>query len=108
MRNLTDEQFAAIIHSGGIAGINFYNKFLGDSAMEDIYRNLSHALELGGEDNIAIGSDFDGAQIDPPISAIDKLNDLCDYLIGRNLSDKILNKLFYGNALRVFQKRKEE
>lgn len=106
IRNLTDEQFKAVCQTGGLVGINFYNEFLGGAPLDSIYRHLDRALELGGENNIAIGTDYDGAQVDFPINSVDKIGILCDYLLDRGVSQNVLDKLFYENALRLF--RKEE
>lgn len=105
-RNLTDEQFKAVCQTGGLVGINLYNEFLGGAPLEAVHRHLERALELGGENNIAIGTDYDGAKADFPINSVDKMGILCDYLLDRGISQNVLNKLFYENAIRMF--RKEE
>ncbi len=105
-RNLTDEQFKAVCKTGGLVGINFYNEFLGGDPLDAVYRHLAHAIELGGEDNIAIGTDYDGAEVDFPINSVDKIGILCDYLLDRGVSQTLLDKLFFENAERLF--RKEE
>ena len=107
-RNLTNDQFKRVVKSGGVVGINFYCEFLGNDPFESIYRNISLMLDLGGEENIALGSDFDGARISNQLASIDKLNDLCNYLIGKNLSQRNLEKIFYKNALRIIGERKNE
>lgn len=105
-RNLTDAQFKAICRSGGVMGINFYKDFLGGDPFERIYANICYALDLGGEDSVAFGSDFDGAEMDYRINSVDKMNNLCDYLLSKGLSQQVLKKLCFGNAFRMF--RKEE
>lgn len=65
-RNLTDDQICAIIDHGGFIGINFYPPFLsrGDTAqIEDILRHIDYILNLGGENVLGFGSDFDGIEI---------------------------------------------
>lgn len=61
-RNLKDEQFAALIANGGVAGINFYPPFLseGRASLDSVLRHIDRFLELGGEDNVGLGTDFDG------------------------------------------------
>ncbi len=105
-RNLTNEQFKAICRSGGVMGINFYKDFLGGDPFERIYANICYALDLGGEDTIAFGSDFDGAEMDYRINSVDKMDNLCDYLLSKGLSQQVLKKLCFDNAFRMF--RKEE
>lgn len=102
-RNLTDEQFAYIRDCGGVVGINFYSEFLGYGGDADaVYRHVSRALELGGENTLAIGSDYDGAEINEPLCSADCFEYLADYLSGRGLDDIIINKMFCGNAQRMF------
>ncbi len=65
-RNLTDEQIKAIIRHNGFIGVNFLPAFLngslkeGGAAIDDIVRHIDHMMQLGGENVIGFGSDFDG------------------------------------------------
>ncbi len=101
-RNLSDEQFEAICKTGGVVGFNFYENFLGKNCFEKLYGNIIHALELGGENHIAFGSDFDGCTIEKCLDSIDKTSNLCDYLLQRGISKPILDKLCYLNSLNLF------
>ena len=103
-RNLTDDQFRAVVASGGVVGLNFYRDFLGPGAFERVYAHLSRALDLGGEDAVAIGSDFDGAEIESPLNSVDKTAVLWQYLLDRGVSEMTLQKFFFLNALRLFGK----
>jgi len=67
-RNLTDDQLDAIGSSGGLVGINFDVGSLradgGDDADTPIAKIAEHARYVAdriGVDNVALGSDFDGA-----------------------------------------------
>lgn len=102
-RNLTDEQFKAVCRTGGVAGLNFYNEFLGRNTFDDVLRHLNKALELGGEDNVAFGSDYDGSDIDFSLDSIDKMPDLCNYLVQHGINGRIIQKLCFENALRLFR-----
>lgn len=102
-RNVTDEQFVAICKSGGLMGFNYYKDFLGPNCFDKIYANIYHALELGGENNIAFGSDFDGCDIEDCLDSIDKTVDLCDYLLQHGLSESTLKKLCFENAFNLFK-----
>lgn len=84
-RNLTDEQFTEIKNRNGYVGINFYPKFLnnsGHSQITDIIHHAEHFLELGGEDIIGLGSDFDGVDSLP-----DGMNSIVDI-------DKLINEMY--------------
>ncbi len=102
-RNMTDEQITALTQKGGIIGLCLYPRFLGESdVFADFYAHLSHLLFMGLEDNVAIGSDFDGAKMDKRLDGIDKIAVLYNYLRDKGLSEEILYKLFYENAQRFF------
>lgn len=105
-RNLTNEQFIAVRDSGGLVGLNFYTAFLNDSpqqaSMEDVLRHAEHFLSLGGEDTLSMGGDWDGAQLPedmPGLSAIPALYEL--FL--RHYPEALVDRIFYGNAARLFQ-----
>ncbi len=105
-RNLTDKQFARIRDSGGLVGLNFCPDFLnnegGKASMQDVLRHAEHFLSLGGENTLAIGSDFDGTELPADmrdgLGAIPSLYELFLRHYPRELTDNI----FYGNAARFF------
>lgn len=104
-RNLTDDQIKAIIFSNGLIGINFFRDFLGgEGGMDKIYAHISHMLDLGGENTIAMGSDFDGCTINEGIASIEKVGALYEYLLNRKIPEEILEKIFYLNAFELFKK----
>ncbi len=59
-RNLPDAALRAIADRGGVAGIIFGTVYLGGRALEDVARHIEHAVNVMGEDGVALGSDFDG------------------------------------------------
>lgn len=102
-RNLTDEQINIIASRGGVIGVCFYPDFLGTKyALEGVWRHIYHLLNMGLEDNIAIGSDFDGADMSAELDGVDKIPNLHSYLSKRGLSANILDKIFYKNAYDFF------
>lgn len=101
-RNLTDEQITAIIEHQGIIGLNFYENFVGGGrGVEDVRRHLDHMLDLGGARYVALGGDWDGAQLIPALSHITKLEDLWEYLLAHGYEEKVLQDLFYNNLMGV-------
>lgn len=97
-RNLSDEQIKLLAEKGGIVGICFYPEFLGGDVFEKIYANISHLLDMGLYDHIAIGSDFDGAAMDERLSNISQVGVLFEELEKRGLKEACINKIFYDNA----------
>ena len=97
-RNLTKEQIKLIAEKGGIIGLCFYPDFLGGDVFEMLYRNIYILCDSGFENNIAIGSDFDGANMDKKLNNLTKIPLLYDFLKEKKLEKSLLDKLFYKNA----------
>jgi len=105
-RNLYNEQLKLIAEKGGIIGLCFYPDFLNGDVFDAIYQNICHLLYLGYEDNIAIGTDFDGGKMSPKLCGIDKIPLLFCYLVEKGIEKPIINKIFHANALKYFDKTK--
>lgn len=97
-RNLTDEQIKLLCDKGGIIGLNFYPEFLGEGFYESIYQNIFHLCEMGFENHIGVGSDFDGAKMPNEMKNISKIPDLYLKLKQKGLKEDLLYKIFYKNA----------
>jgi membrane dipeptidase len=99
MRNLTDEQAKEIFRRGGIVGLNFYGAFLGEkSPVEALIAHIERFFALGGEDHLAIGSDYDGAPIAKELLDLKKV----EKRIAKAFGQKAADGIFYGNAARFF------
>jgi membrane dipeptidase len=110
-RNLPDSYIKKIADIGGIMGLNFAAHFLneneeadGSSTITDMVRHVLHIRNVGGSEVLAIGSDFDGVQSRLEIDCPEKMNLLYEALHKAGLPDSELEKMFYKNALRVFEK----
>ena len=105
-RALNDEQIKMLIGCNGLIGINFYKNYLGDSGddgFEAIYRHMAHILDMGGENILAIGSDFDGCDIVPELDGVDKIPDLRRFLADKGMTETLLEKIFFENAENFFK-----
>lgn len=102
-RNLTDEQFTAIIKSRGVAGLNLCDKFLAEEAptLDDAVAHIEHFLSLGGEENVAIGGDWDGCDLCPGVEGITDMGLLYERLLRLNYSETLVQAIFYNNLMRV-------
>ncbi len=105
-RNLTDEHIRGIAESGGVIGLCFAHQFLTDdgegvSRIEDMVRHLEHIYQAGGEDVLAIGTDFDGTSGQFEIDSPAKMSLLYEHLEGLRWPIDRIEKLAYKNALRV-------
>lgn len=106
-RNISDEQIKAIAERQGVIGLCFYPEFLGEDIFLSVYKNICHLCDMGFEDNISIGSDFDGAIMDKSLDGIDKIPALYRFLEAKGLSARLLDKIFFANALKFFDKTED-
>lgn len=110
-RNLTDEQFGIIREKQGLVGLNFCVDFLNkqgtNAKMYDIIKNAEHFLSLGGEKTLAIGGDFDGADIPADMSGIETMPALYEMFLHHNYSESLVEDIFFNNAFRFFSKALE-
>lgn len=101
-RNLKDEQILEIVRRKGFIGLNFYATFISNEASTmktDFVRHVEHFLNLGAEDVLGFGADFDGMSISPfPTceSYIEVYHLLKESL---RLTDELLEKIFFKNLL---------
>lgn len=102
-RNLTDELIKKIADCGGVIGVNFCKDFLGAPAFGYVLKHINHLIKTGGEEVIALGSDFDGIPVNPDIPDCTAVPKLLDYLIENGLPHKTAEKFAYKNFLRVFK-----
>lgn len=105
-RSLNDEQIKLLIECRGLIGINFCRSFLGDygdDGFDAVYRNMAHILDFGGEDVLAIGSDFDGCEINPCLAGVDKMPDLARFLNEKGMPKELIDKIFFKNADNFFK-----
>lgn len=104
-RNLKDEQFDIIKQSGGIVGINLHRHFLkiDNQSINDIIKHTEYFLSLGGENTLAIGTDFDGAEMIDEIKSISDLHKIYNAFAKLNYSETLIDKLFFRNAYNFYQ-----
>ncbi|WP_192456372.1 dipeptidase [Musicola keenii] len=109
-RNLTDRQLAAIRESNGFVGVNFGTAFLRADGRKDpsatvleIVRHIEYLLEKVGEDNVGFGSDLDGTTVPPDLKDAAGFPILVQSMLDLGYSRTILEKICYGNWLRVLE-----
>jgi len=102
-RNLTDEQFTAIIEHGGVAGLNMAAEFLGeDPTVDTVIAHVEHWFALGGEKNVSLGGDWDGISRWPRgIDGIQDVGKLAEGLLRLNYPEERVNDLLCNNLMRV-------
>lgn len=102
-RNLTDAQIKALVENKGFAGLNVYSLFVGERAdMDELIAHVERFWELGGEDVLGLGGDWDGCDsVAGGLTGIQDLPKLYEALYRRNYSEQLLHKFFSDNLLRV-------
>lgn len=102
-RNLRDGQFEAIKSLGGLVGVSFCDIHLArekGATVDDVVRHVEHYMSLGGEDVVAFGTDFDGADMPEGVSRPADLLKVGEALARLNYTETQIRKLFSENATR--------
>lgn len=93
-RNLTNKQIQSIITIDGMIGVTFVRSFVSDKlnpTIDDLLLHIEHIAQLGGINNIGLGSDFDGANTISMLENPRQYDNLINALI-----DKYNNKQVEG------------
>ena len=105
-RNLPDNLIKLIANKGGVIGLNFAQSFLGPSPVsriEDIVKHGLYLINKGGEDVVALGTDFDGIKPNTEIKDASEMYRLYDAFKEAGLSMEQCEKLFWKNADRLLK-----
>lgn len=105
-RNLTDDMIRLLADKGGIMGLNFAQQFLGDSStsrIADMLRHAKHIVQIGGEDVLALGSDFDGISPEVEVRNVGEMEKLLQALLQAGFTERQVEKFAWCNAARVLQ-----
>lgn len=97
-RNLPDDLVKAIAAKGGVIGIGFWADVVCGNTPADIAKAIEAAIALVGEDQVSLGSDYDGS-VDAPFDAA-HLAVLTQALMDAGLSDDQIAKVMGGNMMR--------
>lgn len=102
-RNLTDEQFAALVKCGGGSGLNLCADFIGlGRDIGACCAHIEHFLALGGEKSLFLGTDFDGiAAVPRGLYGVQDMWKLYEALLERGHSEELVQDIFYGDLLRI-------
>ncbi len=82
-RNLTEDQIKSIIAVNGMIGVTFVKSFVSDQSnptIDDLLLHIEYIAELGGINNIGLGSDFDGANTIQMLENASKYDNLINAL----------------------------
>lgn len=111
-RNLTDAQFAEIVARKGLVGLNFCSYFLEEGkrgvlaptvSFDQMAAHIEHWLDRGGEDIVALGSDWDGCDTPDVVRDASCMKDFQALLMAR-FGENITRKLCFENAEAFFNR----
>ncbi len=105
-RNLTDEQLKAMAERGCVTGLNMYSSFIvkdGRGTMDDLFKHIDHIINVGGEDILGIGCDFDGIESMPEgFTGVESIEMFLDKTADR-YGERITEKISHQNFKRVLK-----
>lgn len=114
-RNLSDEMLRALGNKGGVAGVNFYSAFLKKkggtedsvrAGMKDIVCHMRWMIDHGGEDVVALGTDFDGFEAEDLPEGIRGVQDmglLWEEMRHSGITPRQIDKIAFGNVRRIMK-----
>ncbi len=110
-RNLTDAQLDLIAATRGLVGLNFAAGFAREDGrrlpfdgFDPYLKHLDHLLEKLGENGVALGSDFDGAQMPNDLSSASDLPRLVEAMRQHGYGDDLIEKICWRNWMDVLRR----
>ncbi len=110
-RNLTDAQLDLIAGTGGLVGLNFAAGFarpdgrrLPFDGFDPYLRHLDHLIEKLGENGVALGSDFDGAQMPNDLATAADLPALIAAMRAHGYGEALIEKITWRNWMDVLRR----
>lgn len=99
-RNLPDDILKEIAARGGILGIGYFDGAICDISPKGIATEIIHAVDLLGEDAVALGSDYDGTVT----TSLDmsELAAITHELLAQGMTEPQIRKVMGENAKRFF------
>ena len=106
--NLTDREIRRIARDGGVIGVIFMPYWLmpkeSHQGLNFISRHIQYLIDIGGEDVVGIGTDFDGFTALPDdLDNASQIPRLTQRLVVNGHSEVCIKKVLGENALRVIR-----
>jgi len=98
-RNLSDQQLQGIARTGGVIGIGYWDTAVCGKDAKAIARAIRYTANLTGVDHVGLGSDFDGAVVEPFDTT--GLVQITDALIAEGFNDEEIGKIMGRNVLKL-------
>lgn len=110
-RNLTDEMIRTLADKGGILGLNYCVSFVRENwnpgqpgaSVEELIRQIRYIVNIGGEECLGLGSDFDGIKEVPEMKNAGEMQKLAEAMEEAGISPSLTEKIFWKNADRFLR-----
>lgn len=128
-RNLTDSMLRSLADRGGVAGVNFYNRFLAvppgnengtwgasaaeTSACQDAYPvtttnegiiyQIRYMTNVAGMDSVGLGTDFDGFECPMEMENCSMMWKMAEDMERAGFTNGEIEGIFYKNVVRVYR-----
>jgi microsomal dipeptidase-like Zn-dependent dipeptidase len=99
-RNISDEQMKRIAQKGGLIGIGFWDSVC-DYTPDGIVKSIRYAIDLLGEDHVALGSDFDGST--RTTFDVSELAVLTQKMMDAGFTDSEIRKVMGENSVKFLE-----
>ena len=100
----------ALAEKGGVMGINFCEDFLCTEdkhqegmLLDAVIRHIRHIINMGGEDCVGMGSDFDGIPGNRDLKTAADMGELAARLEQERFPARQIEKICGENVLRVYR-----
>jgi len=100
-RNLSDSQIRRVGANGGLVGVGYWETATCGNDAKAIVRSMRHVADLIGVEHVALGSDFDGAVVQPFDTT--GLITITDELIAEGFSEDQIRLIMGVNVFRFFR-----
>ncbi|MEC7763853.1 MAG: dipeptidase [Pseudomonadota bacterium] len=102
-RNYPDDLMQEIAATGGVIGIGYWEDVTCDDSPSGVARTIKAAIELVGEDHVALGSDYDGSVTTGYDTS--ELAALTQAMLDVGLTEEQIRKVAGENMVRVLRAR---
>lgn len=96
-RNISDELMQRIAKTGGVIGIGFWDMAVCEATPKGIAKAIQYAVNLLGEDHVALGSDYDGAV--STYLDVSEMPAITHELLALGLAPQVIAKVMGGNVI---------
>lgn len=110
-RNLTDSMIRTLAERGGILGLNYCVSFVRrdwkpgqpGASLEELIGQIQYIVNVGGEECLSLGSDFDGIEETPEMNNAGEMQKLAEAMEKAGIPNRLTEKIFWKNADRFLR-----